>query len=153
MLPGIVGVIQANEALKILVGYGEPLTGRLLMFDAMQTSFRTLKLRRDPECATCGKDAEAWQLWEAGRSAAPREAVAVRLDSLPVAAAAMAPAEAPQSKAPQSEPGSANGSATSGAEITGAGANGAHANGAKAKHGRGKDKAKHKAGKPPGSFA
>lgn len=150
MLPGIVGVIQANEALKILVGYGEPLTGRLLMFDAMQTSFRTLKLRRDPECATCGKNAEAWQVWEAGTSGAPSEAVAVRMDSLPVAAAAPAGAAAVPPEA-----GSANAAATNGTEVpgadvsaaegTGAEPNGAHANGAKAKHGKGK----HKAEKPP----
>jgi molybdopterin/thiamine biosynthesis adenylyltransferase len=66
VLPGVIGVIQANEALKILVGYGEPLVGRLLMFDAQPTSFRELRLRRDPECATCGKKALAWQEWEKG---------------------------------------------------------------------------------------
>ena len=54
MLPGVIGVLQANEALKILVGYGEPLVGRLLMFDAQSTTFRELKLRRDPRCPTCG---------------------------------------------------------------------------------------------------
>ena len=57
MLPGVIGVLQANEALKILVGYGEPLVGRLLMFDAQSTTFRELKLRRDPHCATCGDGA------------------------------------------------------------------------------------------------
>lgn len=137
MLPGIVGVVQANEALKILVGYGEPLTGRLLMFDAMQTSFRTLKLRRDPECATCGAHAEAWQAWEegqAGKSRGPaKEAVAVRMDSLPAAGQSAA--------APAAEPASANGA--NGAHD----ADAAHANGAKAKEGKTKDKAKHKAGK------
>ena len=57
MLPGVIGVLQANEALKILVGYGEPLVGRLLMFDAQSTTFRELKLRRDPHCPTCGDGA------------------------------------------------------------------------------------------------
>ncbi|MEA2499967.1 MAG: sulfur-carrier protein adenylyltransferase/sulfurtransferase [Actinomycetota bacterium] len=57
MLPGVIGVLQANEALKILVGYGEPLVGRLLMFDAQSTTFRELKLRRDPHCLTCGDGA------------------------------------------------------------------------------------------------
>lgn len=73
MLPGVIGVIQANEALKILVGYGDPLVGRLLMFDAQPTTFRELKLRRDPTCATCGKDAPAWLAYEgaAGRLEAP----------------------------------------------------------------------------------
>lgn len=54
MLPGVIGTIQANEALKILVGYGEPLVGRLLTFDAQQTYFGELRLRRDPSCPTCG---------------------------------------------------------------------------------------------------
>jgi hypothetical protein len=53
VLPGIIGVIQANEALKILVGYGEPLIGRILTFDATTTTFGEYKLRKDPECATC----------------------------------------------------------------------------------------------------
>jgi hypothetical protein len=58
VLPGVIGVLQANEALKILVRYGEPLVGRLLMFDAQSTTFRELKLRRDPHCATCGDGAK-----------------------------------------------------------------------------------------------
>jgi molybdopterin/thiamine biosynthesis adenylyltransferase len=53
VLPGIVGLLQANEAIKILLGIGEPLVGRLLTFDALKTEFRTLKLRRDPECPVC----------------------------------------------------------------------------------------------------
>lgn len=55
MLPGVIGVIQANEALKILVGYGEPLIGRLLTFDAQSTRFGELKIRRDPACPVCGE--------------------------------------------------------------------------------------------------
>lgn len=54
MLPGIVGSIQANEALKIIVGYGEPLVGRLLTFDAQDTRFGELRLKRVPGCETCG---------------------------------------------------------------------------------------------------
>jgi hypothetical protein len=57
VLPGIIGVIQANEALKIVVGYGEPLVGRLLLFDAQSTTFDELKLKRDPDCPTCGRKA------------------------------------------------------------------------------------------------
>ncbi len=53
VLPGIVGLLQANETLKILLGAGEPLVGRLLTFDALQTEFRTLRLRRDPACPVC----------------------------------------------------------------------------------------------------
>lgn len=57
MLPGVIGVIQANEALKIIVGYGDPLVGRILTFDAQATEFGELKLRRDPTCATCSVQA------------------------------------------------------------------------------------------------
>ncbi len=54
VLPGVVGVLQATEAIKILLGMGKTLAGRLLMFDALGTKFRELKLRRDPGCPTCG---------------------------------------------------------------------------------------------------
>ena len=54
VLPGIMGVLQANEAIKLLLGIGQSLAGRLLMFDALTTKFRELKLRRDPRCPTCG---------------------------------------------------------------------------------------------------
>lgn len=54
MLPGIIGSLQANEALKLIVGYGEPLAGRLLVFDAQATRFQEVKVRRDPSCPTCG---------------------------------------------------------------------------------------------------
>jgi molybdopterin/thiamine biosynthesis adenylyltransferase/rhodanese-related sulfurtransferase len=55
VLPGIVGSLQANEALKLLLGIGTSLAGRLLVFDALKTKFRELKLRRDPRCPTCGE--------------------------------------------------------------------------------------------------
>jgi molybdopterin/thiamine biosynthesis adenylyltransferase/rhodanese-related sulfurtransferase len=55
VLPGIVGSLQASEAIKILLGIGSPLIGRLLVFDALGTKFRELKLRRDPSCPTCGE--------------------------------------------------------------------------------------------------
>jgi adenylyltransferase/sulfurtransferase len=54
VLPGIVGTIQATEAIKLIIGAGETLAGRLLLFDALQMSFRILKLRRDPACPVCG---------------------------------------------------------------------------------------------------
>ncbi len=54
VLPGIVGSIQANEALKLLLGTGEPLVGRLLLFDALAMRFRELKLKRDTRCPLCG---------------------------------------------------------------------------------------------------
>ena len=53
MLPGIMGLLQANEVIKLIVGIGETLAGRLLMFDALSTSFLELKLRRDPQCPVC----------------------------------------------------------------------------------------------------
>ncbi len=54
MLPGIIGTIQANEVLKLVAGYGEPLVGRLLTFDAQGTRFGEVKVRRDPQCPVCG---------------------------------------------------------------------------------------------------
>lgn len=58
MLPGIIGSLQANEALKLIVGYGEPLIGRLLTFDAQGTRFAEVKVRRDPSCPVCGQPEE-----------------------------------------------------------------------------------------------
>lgn len=57
VLPGIIGSIQALEAIKLLLGIGDPLVGKLLTFDALEMSFRTLKLRRDPDCPACGDGA------------------------------------------------------------------------------------------------
>lgn len=54
ILPGIVGCIQANEAVKLILGVGEALIGRLLLFDALGMKFRELKLRKDPDCPICG---------------------------------------------------------------------------------------------------
>ena len=55
VLPGIVGAIQAAETLKLIIGKGEPLIGRLLLFDALAMRFRELKLRKNPECPVCGE--------------------------------------------------------------------------------------------------
>ncbi|MEZ4368012.1 MAG: molybdopterin-synthase adenylyltransferase MoeB [Kofleriaceae bacterium] len=54
VLPGIMGVLQATEAVKLLLGLGQTLAGRLLVYDALKTKFRELRLRRDPACPTCG---------------------------------------------------------------------------------------------------
>ncbi len=54
VLPGIIGVVQATEAVKLLLGIGEPLVGRLLVYDALRMNFRELKLRKDPACPICG---------------------------------------------------------------------------------------------------
>jgi molybdopterin/thiamine biosynthesis adenylyltransferase len=57
VVPGIMGLLQANEVLKILLGIGETLAGRLLLFDALDASFTELKLRKDPDCPVCSEKA------------------------------------------------------------------------------------------------
>ena len=59
VVPGIMGLLQANEVLKVLLGIGETLAGRLLLFDALETEFTELKLRRDPKCPVCSDEAKA----------------------------------------------------------------------------------------------
>jgi len=56
VLPGIIGSLQANEALKLVLGEGDPLVGRLLLFDALDTTFTEVALRRDPACPVCGDE-------------------------------------------------------------------------------------------------
>ena len=55
MLPGLIGVVQATEAVKLLLGKGEPLIGRLLTYDALGMRFREVRLRKDPQCPLCGE--------------------------------------------------------------------------------------------------
>ncbi|MGZ8695378.1 MAG: molybdopterin-synthase adenylyltransferase MoeB [Gaiellaceae bacterium] len=55
VLPGVIGSIQANEALKLALGIGEPLVGRLLLYDALDATFTEVALRRDPDCPVCGE--------------------------------------------------------------------------------------------------
>jgi sulfur-carrier protein adenylyltransferase/sulfurtransferase len=54
VLPGVIGVIQATEAIKLIAGIGEPLIGRFLIYDALRMRFRELRLKKDPECPVCG---------------------------------------------------------------------------------------------------
>ncbi|MBI1992649.1 MAG: molybdopterin-synthase adenylyltransferase MoeB, partial [Candidatus Omnitrophica bacterium] len=54
VLPGIIGVIQATEAIKLIIGKGEPLIGRLLIYNALKMEFREVRLKRDPSCPVCG---------------------------------------------------------------------------------------------------
>jgi molybdopterin/thiamine biosynthesis adenylyltransferase/rhodanese-related sulfurtransferase len=56
VLPGVIGSLQANEGLKLALGIGEPLVGRLLMFDALAGEFTEIRLRRDPDCPVCGEN-------------------------------------------------------------------------------------------------
>jgi len=62
ILPGLVGVIQATEAIKLILGVGEPLIGRLLLVDALNMSFRQLKLRKNPDCPVCGTNPTVTEL-------------------------------------------------------------------------------------------
>jgi molybdopterin/thiamine biosynthesis adenylyltransferase/rhodanese-related sulfurtransferase len=62
ILPGIVGVIQATEVIKLILGKGEPLIGRLLMVDALSMRFRELKLRKNPDCPVCGTNPTVTEL-------------------------------------------------------------------------------------------
>ena len=55
-LPGVMGVLQAIEVVKLVTGSGEPLIGRLLLYEALSTQFTDLKLRRDPDCPICSRD-------------------------------------------------------------------------------------------------
>jgi molybdopterin/thiamine biosynthesis adenylyltransferase len=57
VMAGIMGLLQANEVIKLTIGIGEPLVGRLLLFEALSTSFTELKVRRDPDCPVCGPNA------------------------------------------------------------------------------------------------
>ena len=53
-----IGSIQVNEAIKLITGIGDPLVGRLMVYDALEMTYRTVKVRKDPECAVCGKNPE-----------------------------------------------------------------------------------------------
>ena len=59
VVPGIMGLLQANEVLKILLGIGDTLAGRLVLFDALDATFTELRLRRDPDCPVCSDAAVA----------------------------------------------------------------------------------------------
>ena len=62
VLPGVVGTIQATEAIKLIIGVGEPLVNRFMIYDALRMRFRELKLRRDPECPVCGDNPTVTEL-------------------------------------------------------------------------------------------
>ena len=62
VLPGIIGSLQANEVIKLIIGEGEPLIGRLVLFDALRMKFHELKLRRNPECPVCSESATQTEL-------------------------------------------------------------------------------------------
>ena len=62
ILPGVVGMLQATEAIKLILGVGESLVGRFLLFDALKMRFRELKVRKDPDCPVCGEHPTVTQL-------------------------------------------------------------------------------------------
>jgi adenylyltransferase/sulfurtransferase len=62
ILPGAIGTIQATETVKLILGVGEPLIGRLLLYDALGMSFREMKLRKDPNCPVCGENPTVTEL-------------------------------------------------------------------------------------------
>ena len=62
ILPGTIGTMQATEAIKLLLGIGEPMIGRMLLYDALEMSFQTIKVRKDPHCPVCGIDQAAIEL-------------------------------------------------------------------------------------------
>ena len=62
VLPGVIGTIQATEVVKLIIGQGEPLIGRLLLYDALEMSFTTLKLRKNPDCVICSDHPTITQL-------------------------------------------------------------------------------------------
>jgi sulfur-carrier protein adenylyltransferase/sulfurtransferase len=76
VLPGIIGSIQAAEAIKLILGVGEPLVGKLLLYDALRNEFRTVNLRWDPDCPVCGKHPAVTELidYEAFCGLAPGQA-------------------------------------------------------------------------------
>jgi adenylyltransferase/sulfurtransferase len=62
VLPATIGSIQASEALKLLLGIGEPLIGKLLLYNALDMSFETVKLKKNPKCRVCGPNADVTEL-------------------------------------------------------------------------------------------
>ncbi len=88
ILPGTIGLIQATETVKLILGIGEPLVGRLLLYDALAMRFRELKLRRNPECPVCGDHPTIHELIDyqqfCGIPNQPHEPVAAEGDIDPV---------------------------------------------------------------------
>ncbi|HTP27324.1 MAG TPA: ubiquitin-like small modifier protein 1 [Anaeromyxobacteraceae bacterium] len=84
ILPGLVGVMQATEALKLALGRGEPLVGRLLLIDALQMRFRELRLRKDPNCPVCGSHPTIRRLIDYEQFCGSRSEAATRIPEVSV---------------------------------------------------------------------
>ncbi|MGE5243457.1 MAG: molybdopterin-synthase adenylyltransferase MoeB [Betaproteobacteria bacterium] len=90
VLPGVIGTIQAMETIKLILGVGEPLVGRFLLFDALRMRFRELKLRKDPDCPVCGTHPTVTRLIDyeefCGVKPAPVEASSVQTNAFEISA-------------------------------------------------------------------
>ena len=84
VLPGIIGVMQAIEAIKLIVGIGEPLIGRLMHFDALKMKFREFKIRKDPKCPVCGENPSVTELIDYDTFCGIPQAAAAEEAELPV---------------------------------------------------------------------
>ena len=86
MLPGIIGTIQATEAIKLILGQGESLIGRLLLYDALDMTFDELSLRKDPDCPVCGSKPSITELidYEAFCGLDPAETLEASWEITPV---------------------------------------------------------------------
>ena len=84
VLPGIIGMIQSIEAIKLILGVGEPLVGRLLSFDALKMKFRDFKLRRDPDCPVCGDTPTIFEPIDYEQFCQPQAAEAATIPTLSV---------------------------------------------------------------------
>lgn len=86
VLPGVIGVIQAIETVKLIIGQGDLLMGRLLMFDALKMKFKELKLRKDPKCPICGPNASIKALIDydqfCGVSHAPKSEIVPEISAI-----------------------------------------------------------------------
>src|SRR4028118_1525650 len=81
ILPGAIGVVQATEAVKLILGIGEPLIGRLMLYDALGMSFREMKLRKDPGCPICGENPTVTELIDYEEFCGIPQAKAVALEN------------------------------------------------------------------------
>lgn len=86
VLPGVIGTIQATEAVKLIIGQGDPLIGRHLLFDALKMKFRELKLRKDPKCPICGENPTVKELidYELFCGVSPAQKAAVYVEEIEV---------------------------------------------------------------------
>jgi adenylyltransferase/sulfurtransferase len=86
VLPGVVGTIQATEAVKLIIGQGDPLIGRLLLFDALKMKFKEMKLRKDPKCPLCGTNKTITELidYEFFCGTAPEQKKTVHIEEIEV---------------------------------------------------------------------